>query len=140
MNTNKPLKRPFLIVLLCLVFAAGVVFGWIRAEQAVQNWKLEADLVGSWMPIYSVTSGALWGLAGAPAIAGLWRRLWWARRAAWAAAFFYPLSFWLEKVLVLQSPERLTNWPFDAGATLFWLIFVALALRLKSSRQFLIGK
>ncbi len=138
-NSHKKPKRPFLILLLCLVYAGWVVFGWIRVQQAVQNWSLETSLLGQFFPFYSVVSGVAWGLAGAPAIAGLWMRLKWARPAAWAAAIFYPLTFWVEKILVLQSPTKLTNWPFDAGVTMIWLLCVALALHLKSSREFLKG-
>lgn len=138
-NINKKPKRPFLILLVCLVYAGLVVFGWVRVQQAVQNWSLETSLLGQFFPFYSVVSGAAWGLAGAPAIASLWLRLRWARPAAWTAAIFYPLTFWLEKVLVLQSPTKFTNWPFDAGVTIIWLLFVALALHLKSNREFLKG-
>jgi hypothetical protein len=137
--SDKKPKRPFLILLLCLVYAGLVVFGWIRVQQAVQNWSLEATLLGQFFPFYSVVSGAAWGLAGALAVAGLWMRLGWGMPAAWAAAIFYPLTFWLEKVLVLQSPTKLTNWPFEAGVTIAWLLFVALTLHLKSSREFLKG-
>jgi hypothetical protein len=130
-------KRPFILWVLILVFAGLAVFGWIRAEQAVQNWSLEAALLSQFLPIYSIISGTAWGLAGMLATAGLWLRLRWAVLAAWAAALFYPITFWLEKVLVLQSPTRLTNWPFEAGVSIFWLLFVALGLHLKSSREFI---
>ena len=136
-KSNKKPKRPFLVLLMCLVFAGLVVFGWIRVQQAAQNWSLEALLLGQSMPVYSVISGAAWGLAGAFPAAGLWMRLKWAVPAAWTAALFYTITFWLEKVLVLQSPTKLTNWPFDAGVTVIWLGLVALALHLKSSREFL---
>ena len=136
-GNKKKLKHPFLILLLCLVYAGLVVFGWIRVQQAVRNWSLETDLLGQFFPFYSVISGAAWGLAGAPAMAALWMRLRWAGPAAWATAIFYPLTFWIEKVLVLQSPTKMTDWPFDAGVTIVWLVFVALALNLRSSRQYL---
>jgi hypothetical protein len=137
MKTSKPLKRPFLMGLLCLAFAGLAAFGWIRVEQAVQYWSLEADLLGPAYPIYSAASGAAWGAAGMAALAALWLRLNWAAPAAWTAALFCAITFWLEKVFVLQSPTRLTNWPFDAGVTAAWLLLVALALHLKRSREYL---
>ncbi len=136
-NHQKKNKQPLILGVISLVFAGLVVFGWIRVQQAVQNWSLETNLLGQLFPYYSVISGAAWGLAGAPAMAALWMRLRWARPVAWAAAIFYPLTFWIEKVLVLQSPTKLTNWPFDAGVSIAWLLFVALGLNLNSSRKFL---
>ena len=137
--TPKKGKRPLLILLLCVILAGLCIFGWIRFQQAIQEWSLEAALVSPLLPIYLTLSGAFWGLAGVPAIIGLWKPSRWALSVTWFVAIFYPLTFWLEKTLLLKSPTRLVNWQFDAGVTILWLLFVTLALHLPNNRRYLRG-
>ena len=124
-------KRPFRILLLCLIFAGLAVFGVIRVQQSLQTWTLSATLAGFYFPIYALVSGAFWSLAGIIGLVGLWTRQRWASTGAWGAAIFYPAAYWLEKIAVLKSPTRFTNWPFAAGVTVFWLLFVFVVLNMR---------
>jgi len=132
-------RHPLVILFLCLIFAVLLASGWIRFHQAIQEWSLEAALVSPLLPYYSTFSGALWGLAGIPVIIGLWKPFRWAVLAAWVTAIFYPLTFWLEKIWLLKSPTRMVNWQFDAGVTILWFTFVALAVYLPGSLRYLRG-
>jgi hypothetical protein len=130
-------KRPLLITLLCLVFVGLVCFGWLRFQQSLQNWSLEAALVNSRLPVYTTLSGALWGIAALPAIICLWLRARPAMTFSLFAVILYPLTFWIEKIFLKISPIRMVNWQFDAGLTMIWLLFASLALFLPNSRRYL---
>ena len=137
---NKKAKRPFIILALCLIFLVPIILGWIRVQQAIQNWNLAQSLVGSFLTGYTLVSGVLWGLIAIPAVVGLWLHTPWARWVAWVAAIFYLFTYWLEKIFLVKSPTQWTNWPFDAGITILLLFFVSLALYLPASQKYLEGE
>lgn len=137
---DKRRKRPFILWVLCLLFIALAVLGWIRVQQAIQSWALEESLLGQFLPLYLTISGGLWGIAAIPATIGLFMRFQRARAITWGAALFYPLTYWLEKILLVKSPTGFTNWLFDVGVTILWLLLVGVVLYLPASQAYLKGE
>lgn len=119
---------------LALFFLAGIVLGWLRVGQAVENRVLLDTYAGWPLSLYLVISGGLWGAAGLPALWGLVFQPAGARRVVWAAVLFYPLSYWLDRLLVGRSEEARTAYPFMAAVTLAWLVFCYFTLRDKKIR------
>ena len=133
-------KRPFIIWVLCILLGSLVLMGWVRVQQAIQSWDLVASLVSQLFPVYLVISGTIWGLAALPAVAGLLFKFKRARTFTWGAAIFYPLSYWLEKAILVKSPTGSTNTVFDTGVTILWFVFVGISLYLPASQAYLKGE
>ena len=122
-----------LVSALAVIFLLLAAAGWLRAQQAIEHWDL---LVAWWIwpgPLYNALSGAAWGVVGLPAAWGLWFRPRWAVRITWMAAWFYPVVFWLDRLLIAHSPEARTGWPFWLAATLLWLGYVFIVLRTRAA-------
>lgn len=125
---------------LALAFLAGIVLGWLRVGQAVENPTLLDTYAGWSLSLYLAVSGVLWGLAGLPA---LWALIFHPARArwiVWVAAIVYPLSYWLDRLLVGRSAEARTGFPFMAAVTLAWLSFCFFTLRNRKIREELVKK
>lgn len=125
---------------LALFFAAGILLGWLRVGQAVVSQALLDAYAGWPLSLYLVVSGGLWGTAGLPALWALIFQPARARQVIWAAALFYPLSYWLDRLLVGRSEEARTGYPFMAAASLAWLLFCYFTLRRKKPRGEVVEK
>jgi len=132
-------RRPFLVVLLIVLFLGSALAGWVRLEQAIQEWAFLTQQVGAWQPLYLAAGGGLWGLAGLPAVWGLWEKSHWGKKAVWAAAAAYPAFYWIDRLFFARSPESRANWLFSAGATLVWLALVFWVLSRHSTLEYLRG-
>jgi hypothetical protein len=128
-------RRPFGISVMALALLGLAAAGWLRFASALaQRGFLQALLGGT--VLYLAASGLIWGLAGLPAGLGLWFGRRWARPAAWVAGIFYPLTFWLDRVLLTRDQLSRTALPFMLGLTLAWLAWVAISLTRSSTRRF----
>ena len=96
-------------VVLCTAGGEGIP-GFARMVQAIAGWDLQVELLGRPMAFYLVLSGALWGLAGLAATLLLQFRSGWAVPAAWVGTIFFPLSFWLERIFFVRSPQDWINY------------------------------
>jgi hypothetical protein len=113
---HKPPNRPFLLSTIRNILLGLSIIGWVRMSQAI---------------------GAIWGLCGLVVTVLLLRRSHRAIHAAWIGAIFYPLAFWLERFLLVRSPQDHLNWPFMLGLTLIWLAMVTITLQRRSTRVYL---
>lgn len=121
MDEKPVLRVGFWAKVLAVAFFLLAVMGWLRFEQALQNWNLLVEL-GAWPgPFYIAVTGIAWGLVGLVPFFGLLRRKSWAPAAARLAAFFFVLTYWVDKLWIDRSSTRLSNWPFALGASLIWL-------------------
>jgi hypothetical protein len=120
-----------------VIFLALSLLGWVRLGQGLAGWSLQVELLGRPLAGYLVLSGLLWGLLGLLVAGLLWRRSEMAIPAAWAGSIVYPLAYWLERFLLVRSPEEWTNWPFMLGATLLWLLLAGWTLVRRQTRAYL---
>ena len=136
-SAGKPPRHPFLLQLVEDILLGLSFIGWVRMVQAIAGWDLQVELLGRPMAFYLVLSGALWGLAGLAATLLLQFRSGWAVPAAWVGTIFFPLSFWLERIFFVRSPQDWINWPFMLGLTLVWLALVIFTITRRSTRIYL---
>ncbi len=129
-------QRPgFWVRLLAMIFMALAVLGWLRFEQALRDWSLLVQL-GAWPgPLYIAAGGAAWGLAGLPPAWGLWTGRAWGALAGLLAGLFFPLTYWIDRLIAQQVSQSFSNWPFALGVTAIWLIFIFVALSRRWSRR-----
>ena len=128
--------RPFWLSILAALFLFLAATGWLRFAEAWQNWDLLVKFAVKPAPLYLLLAGAAWGLAGLPVAAGLWFGRRWAVGAAWLAVAFYPLTYWLDRLLIARAPEALTAWPFALVVTLLWLGFAFISLSNRTVQRF----
>ena len=136
-QTETSTPRPSLLKLLQSVFLGLSVLGWVRLGQALAGWNLQVELLGRPLVYYLVLSGLLWGLLGLLVAGLLWRRSELAIPAAWAGSILFPLAFWLERFLLVRSPEDWSNWPFMLGLTLLWLLLAVVTLARRQTQAYL---
>ncbi len=114
---------------LWLGFAFISLAGWTRMIYAIINWYW-LNFVGiRFGPLYQAISGGLWGLVGLAALAWVILRRPWYRLVGTGAALFFALTYWLDRLVVIISPNSGANAAFAVGLTLFALAFVLLVLR-----------
>ena len=120
-QTHTPSRRPFGLVLLTLIYLGLALLGWLRMEQAFQNWAFLNELGIQPGPLYLAVSGAIWGFVASTASIGLWTRAHWSYRAAQMAGVLLSLAYWIDRLWITQPSLSFQNWPFEAGFTVFGL-------------------
>jgi hypothetical protein len=127
-------------LVLWLGFAFFSLAGWTRMIYAISNWYW-LNVVGiRFGPLYQAISGGAWGLVGLAALAWVILRRPWYRLVGTSAALFFALTYWLDRLVVVISPDSGANAAFAAGLTVFDLAFVLLALRPFGELQALIKR
>lgn len=129
-------KRPFSVTLLAILVLSLVVVHLTRFAQVLRQWAFLTDLPLPVSPAYLAGTGAFWGAAGFPVMAGLWRGSRWAPAAAKGYLLGYGLYHWLEQGWVMANPLRKSNWPFSAGLTIVILAGSFLILSRPKARKF----
>ncbi len=103
--------------------------GWVRFGISLRDWYwLNRAGVGPGAA-YLVISGGLWGLIGLAVL--VWMGL---RRPAYpwvgmAAAMFYALTYWLDRLMFSRPDGSWVNLPFALILTVLGLVFVFMMLR-----------
>ena len=126
-------KRPFLLKLLILGFLIISGLGWARLYEVIRLWDIFGAYSAENLLIYIAVSGGLLGLIGLCAAAGLLSRCRWAPNAARACAILCSGWYWLDRLLLAESPTADTNLPFVAALNFLVLIFTFIVLSLHSS-------
>ena len=116
----------WLIVLAYLWFT---LFGWTRLLTSILNWYWLNFAGVSPGPLYLAVTGVLWGVAGLVALAWLWLYLPRYRLVGAGAAVFFAVTYWADRLLVMNAVEGPDNTTFLAVATFLGLVLVFLALR-----------
>ncbi|MCL4559775.1 MAG: hypothetical protein M1281_04055 [Chloroflexi bacterium] len=129
-------NRPgFWVRLLAVGFLFLALMGWLRFQQALESWNLLSQL-GAWPgPLYIAAGGAAWGLVGLPPAWGLWTGRDWGPLAALLAGLFFPLTYWIDRLIAQQVSQSFTNWPFALGVTAAWMIFIFVVLARRWTRR-----
>lgn len=126
--------RPFSVTLLAIGVLTLALVGLVRAWQAIRLWDFLDTLDVS--PGYLVVTGLLVGLAGLPAIWGLWRGKAWSKRFTLAYIGTLLAFFWVDRVFMTRSQTTLINTPFAIGISLLLIILTSWILFRKPARQF----
>lgn len=139
-HISSPTRPPERLFWLGVAFLALSLLGWARLQQSIATWEVLAGVMRPALLFYLAASGAAWGLVGlAPALGLLlrWRRV---KPVASAVAVIFPAAYWLDRLLLSRSPERLANGWFMLGATVIWLGYVGVVLYSRATRLFLEGR
>lgn len=133
-------RRPMMLTLIFWIFALWTLLGWLRFVRAlVQRLTIESKLSPG-LYWYILLAGLTWGLLGLSVLWGLARGAHWARKLLWAAAVFYPASYWIERIFFWEDPNAQRNWPFMLLLTLLWFGLVFFVLRSKRVQRFFHNK
>jgi hypothetical protein len=115
--------------ILYLGFAWLAFAGCVRLIESVDNWYWYTFTGIQPGPWYLAASGGLWGAAGLVALAWLIFDLPRRRQVALWAAFFFAISYWLDRLLVGRPSGDALNNAFPALVTILGLGFALLTLR-----------
>jgi hypothetical protein len=122
-----PRKRSLAVWIIYLGFAWLAFSGFVRMIDSIISWYWYTMAGIQPGPLYLAISGGLWGLCGLFALVWLWFGGARGRKAASAAAVFYAVTFWLDRLLV--SRLAASNHTFPALLTLLGLAYILLVLR-----------
>lgn len=136
----KQSSLPFLLKLLLWIIALWTVLGWLRFSQAIIQRSLIIEMTSIGLFYFLLFAGLMWGVLGLIVLWGWIRRSMWTPAVLWFAGFFYPLFYWIERVLLWKDAESQRNWPFMLVLTLVWLVLVALAMRSEKTRRYFTAK
>ena len=124
-----PLKLPrryriyqglYLVILAIFSF-----LGWSRMALVFDERALLTQIGVRPDPLLLAVGGALWGLLGLAGIGLLFVKRKWARALEVGISLVFALTYWLDRLLLSQSPGSLANWPFALLITLVLLAFSA---------------
>lgn len=129
-------RRPIVLTLIMWIFVLWTVLGWLRFFEAVANQGLISEFLQDWVFWYLLAAGLIWGLTGIPVIWGLLRGAGWTLKLLPIAATIYPLSYWLERLLLWRQPQEQGNWLFMLLLSGLWLGLVVWGMLSEKVRRF----
>jgi len=136
LNKTRQPGRSFLLIVLVFGFLLFSLTGWWRLYLSILDWQLLISLGLFPGPLYLAIYGMITGLFGAVAALSLWLGRLWAPRVARIGGLAAAAWYWLDRLLFTQSASSWTNWPFSAGMTVTYLLFVFLVLAAHRQRKF----
>lgn len=125
---NKKPKRTFALYLLILASLIIAWFGVLRVQQTIANIELINALDMNARNPFWIGSGIFYALAGISAAMALFFRRWWAPWYAPTAYFLVSLLYWIEHLLLTQSPAAKGNIPFGILLNVFLFFFALVTL------------
>jgi hypothetical protein len=128
-------RRPFLVTLLVLVVLSITTVHLVRLIQTILLWDFLSSLPGV-SPGYLAVTGLIGVALGLPLSCGLWRGHPLAPALARGLGVLYGLYWWLEKLLIAQSAERLVNWLFSLVFSIALLSLIFLTFLLPGVKAF----
>jgi len=123
-------KRFFPLTVLIIAMLLFSISGWLRFGQALAQWNWLEQLGIQPGPLYLAASGALWGALALASAVGLWLRRLWAVRLSQITTLVIALSYWADRLLVVQPNGSNYNLLFSAILTLFGVVFSLTTLSL----------
>lgn len=134
--SNSRPKRPFAVTLLVIVVLSTTSLGWFGLGEILRHWDFIPTLPLSIPGWYFVLLSVLLGLVGLVLAYGLWFGRNWAWYAVQIVAVLFILSYWVDRLLFAQPVFIRERWPFVLGASVLFMSYVILVLRLPRSRRY----
>jgi len=131
-------RRPVMLTFVLWIFALWTGLGWLRFVRALVQRPTIESILSPGLYWYLLLAGLIWGLLGLAVLWGLVRGARWSPKLLWGAAFFYPISYWMERFFLWEDPNAQLNWPFMLFLTLLWFGLVILVMRSKHVQAFFI--
>lgn len=116
-------RRPLGVNLLILAYLTLSVAGWLRFAGTINSWELLWRVYLKVSPWYLLADGFLWGVLGLVSCLALWLRQRWAPSFALIVAAVTLLSYWIDRLILMDRSSSRANLPFMVG---IWLVFLAL--------------
>lgn len=139
MTPSKPNKKPKRTFALYLLILASLIIAWsgvLRVQQTLANIPLiEVIKLQSRVP-FLIASGIAYTLLGLSAALALFFRWRWAPWYAPLAWFFTSLLYWIENLLLTQSPAASVNIPFKIMLNIFLFLAALFILALPKQQRF----
>jgi hypothetical protein len=133
---NSKNRRPLSVTFLALGVLSFAIIHLGRFALALAEWSFLASLPLTVSPIYLAATGLIWGIAGLVLYPGLWFGKRWAKKSVFFAVLVYGLYYWLEQLVIMDSPLRKVNWPFQITATVLILTYTNLVMRRPAARTY----
>lgn len=133
--TQKP-KRSFALYLLILASLLIAWFGVLRVQQTLTNTRLiNAVDLQAYTP-FLIASGIAYALLGLSAALALFLRWAWAPWVAPLVWFLTTLLYWIEHLLLTQSPAASVNIAFEIFLDVFMFLAALFILALPKQQRF----
>ena len=107
----------------------------IRLVDSIRQWSFLSGVLDV-SPLYLAVTGLVWSVTGAILFWGLWTGRRWVPDAFRGATLFYLVYYWLDRLLLAQSPAHRANWPFAAGMSILIPVIIAWILSRRKARAF----
>lgn len=114
------------LLVVCLLISLG---GWTRMLYSILNWYWLNYAGVKPGPLYLAVTGGLLGLVSLVVLVWLWGRRPGYRLVGSAAALFFVLAYWTDRLLFANTASSMQNMVFAAAATLIGLSYVIITLR-----------
>lgn len=130
-----PGKRPFGVTLLLWLVLSLSAWGAVRWLAALRWWDVLVEFGARLSPLYLSITGAVWVLAGAVLLWGLFSGKRWTRLAIPVSVFLWLVEYWMERVF-FETPRP--NLPFAILASLLLLTVTLVSVFNRKTKSFLI--
>ena len=124
-SARRPLSLSVLLVV-CLLISLG---GWTRVLYSILNWYWLNYAGVKPGPLYLAVTGGLLGLVSLVVLVLLWGRRPGYRLVGSAAALFFVLAYWADRLLFANTTSSMQNVVFSAAVTLIGLSYAIVTLR-----------
>lgn len=133
----KKAKRPFSVTILAFGVLSFVLLQLTRIVSSIRQSQFLANLPLSISPVYLVLTGVVWTGIGLVNLIGVWRGQPWAARVMWWSVFGYSIFYWLDELMLKESPLRTTNWPFQIILNVLTLVMAYGFFKLPKVERFI---
>ncbi len=132
---RKPLKkRPNSVTILALYVFIIATINLIRIAQVVRQWHFLTAVL-SYIPVYQLVTGIIWGLYGLALFWGIWRG--WRKTPIFVitGAIFYSIYLWIDRLAITASSFD-SNWLFMLIINILILTFIIWSLTRRNTKTF----
>jgi hypothetical protein len=129
-------KRPFLLVILIIIYLVVAYFGWLRFSHVLSGWKFYSQYALANLLPYLAVSGFAWGALNLASAVALWARWHWAPLLAGTTAVISVIWYWLDRLLLTVPADARANQVCAVILSLLLAVFAFVVLALPAQRRF----